>query len=80
MDNYEFITNITNYRFYTNADTRQVLQQQISSKRNLEYQLSSTEFIEFLNCLSLYNYHMNPKLFLNIIYKKYLNIGNLIIK
>ncbi len=80
MDNYEFITDITNYKFYTNANTRQVLQQQFPSKKNREYQLSATEFIEFLNCLSIYNYHMNSKLFLNILSKKYLNIGNRIIK
>ncbi|MFT9372042.1 hypothetical protein [Liquorilactobacillus hordei] len=80
MNNYEFITVISNYKFYTDANTRQVIQQQFPSKRQREYRLSSSDFIEFLNYLSLYNYHTNSKKILTLLSKKYLNIGNQIIK
>lgn len=80
MNNYEFITVISNYKFYTDANTRQVIQQQLPSKRQREYRLSSLDFIEFLNYLSLYNYHTNSKKILTLLSKKYLNIGNQIIK
>lgn len=80
MGKYEFIINLIDYDLFTDSNQRQVLKKNRLTQQQTEYRLPAKDFIELLDELNRYHRSRNQQTFWKMIEKKYLNLGNQIIR
>jgi hypothetical protein len=80
VTDYEFIINLADYDLFTDSNRRQVLKKNSSNGHQTEYRLPAKDFLNLLDELNRYHRSSNQQNLWETIEKKYLNLGNLIIK
>ncbi|WP_415603971.1 hypothetical protein [Liquorilactobacillus nagelii] len=80
MTDYEFIINLGDHDLFTDSNRRQVLDKDRIAQCQREYRLPAKDFLNLLDELNRYHRSSNQQNLWETIEKKYLNLGNLIIK